>query len=183
MSETQLTMENVGPLVAQALAAKAEEHAALVKKEKEDAAAADVAWWANFRKRAAQAALGVVVAGGGTGFAYNKYVPEGPQAVTSEDVDKAKFERMSNKLQIDNLGDEVVLIQDAQAVMPDYIIDAVRAEDDAALQVVKDNKPEPLKKIDKAKKKKAQNAKKGKLLEVSDDEVKAALKEQEAHDG
>lgn len=179
MPDTQLTMENVGPLLEQAMAERAAAEVEARKKDKEDAAAADDLWWANFRKRAAQWALGIAMAGGGGGFAYNKYVPDKPVAATQDDAKAAKRERTMNKLQIDNLGEEVVIMQDAQAVMPDYIIEAVRAEDDEALAKVKKNKPAALKKLDAGKAKKAQDAKKGKLLDVSEDEIEAALKEQE----
>lgn len=96
------------------------------------------------------------------------------QKAESETTTKATRERMSNKLQIDNLGVEMVKVQDAQVAMPDYIIDSIKAGK-------KVKKPDALKVLDKDKESKKQAAKKGKLLEVSDEALDAALKAAEEH--
>lgn len=145
-------------------------------------------FWETFRRRAAYALLAAVPLGGGGGVAYSKLAPDSinpsdVQRTVTDETAKAKRERTLNKLQIDNLGEEVVLIQDAQAVMPDYIIEAVRAPNAEALALVKENKPEALKKIDATKAKKKRDAKKGKLLEVTSAELEQAMRDAEGDKG
>lgn len=100
--------------------------------------------------------------GGGGGVAYDKYGP-----------DEAGRRSMRNSIKIEKLGTEVVDIKDTVEAMPDYIIEAVRAEEGVVIE-----KPPALKRNDDQVEAARKQEESKKILEVSDEELREAMKEE-----
>lgn len=122
----------------------------------------DEQFWKKMRRRLAVAAIAMLPIGGGTGAAWSEWGPDST-------VESIRNRSMKNTLHIDKLTEEVVRIQGVQVEMPQYIVDSVLQG-----KLLDKLPPAMAKNAEEVEDKKVAAAA-GKLLEVSDDEIQAAL--------